>query len=270
MKTAIIDLDGCCFVIGHPNKQLDLDGKPMRTEDNSKFLYIDKTEEELAISADTLMESILTKGGFDSYIGYIKGSKTISDRLDHNPDYKQNRSKEQPKWWPFVKDYLISKWNAIPVNDMEVDDMVSIISKTSDKYHIVAVDKDLLGLEGTHYNWNKNEWVTRTKEEADYRFWSSMICGDTVDNIKGIPKKGEAFVKKLFLATKLSYRSSVMNEYKLYFKDEWKKDFKMNYMCLKIKDVAEGEIRYYSPFKFERKLTEESKDLYEQTERVDW
>ena len=93
-----MDLDSIAFAAGHGNKVLDENGKPKRTEDNSKFLYIDKTEEELIASVDSIMIGILVKGGFTHYIGYIKGSKTTVSRKLINPEYKENRSKESPKW----------------------------------------------------------------------------------------------------------------------------------------------------------------------------
>jgi hypothetical protein len=184
-KIAIIDMDSVAFYIGHPNKVLDERGVPKRTEDNSKFLYIDKTEDELKQSADDLMNKILTNGGFDGYIAYIKGVHTITDRRTINDDYKQNRNKESPKWWSFVKDYLILNWNVIPVDFMEVDDAVNITRLQISDSYICAIDKDLLTLHGTHYNWSKNQWVEVDKQQADEAFWTDCITGQAGDNIKG-------------------------------------------------------------------------------------
>jgi DNA polymerase-1 len=200
-KIAIIDLDSLAFYAGHPNKYLDEDGEPKRTEDGARFLYVDKTEAELKASVDYLMNSLLSKGKFDGYIAYIKGKNTILERKEINVEYKDNRNKEAPKWWPIVKDYFISNWNAVSVDNMEVDDAVNITRLKVPESFICAIDKDLLNLHGTHYNWSKDLWVETNKDVADYEFWKDMIVGQSGDNIKGVPgvgKANEIFTKQLF------------------------------------------------------------------------
>ena len=253
MKIAVIDLDSIAFTIGHPNKQLDADGNPIRTDDNSKFLYIDKTDQELIDAADNVMSSIIMKGGFTHYIGFIKGNKTIAERKEINIDYKANRNKESPGWWAFVKKTLIERWSAISVDNMEVDDAVNITRlKLSDSY-IVAMDKDLLYLHGTHYNWSKDEWNIIGFEEAYIKFWSDMITGQSGDNIKGIPKKGAKYVENMLLEqTKVPFRTRVFDEYIKHFGEyEGIKEFHKNYSCLKIKETCEG-FEIPSPIQFER------------------
>src|ERR1700751_351444 len=183
---AVIDLDSVAFSIGHPNKVLDNNKEPIRKD--NKFVYEDKTELELIKSADELMKSILNKGKFTGYIGFIKGKGNY--RYSINSEYKQNRPIESPKWWLFVKDYLIQQWKAIEVNGIEVDDAVNITRLQIPDSVIVAIDKDLLELEGLHYNWRKDEWVTTSKARAEYKFWQDMIVGQPADNIKGIPGSG--------------------------------------------------------------------------------
>lgn len=244
MKTAIIDMDSVAFSIGHPNKQLDKDGNPMRTEDNARFLYTEKTEEELEASAILVMEKILRDGAFDSYIGYIKGKNTTKDRLVADPGYKGNRIKQTPTWWASVKKNLIDRWGIIEVNDMEVDDAVNITRLQVPDSHICAIDNDLLGLHGTHFNWNKRtkhgytvEWVTREKSEAEYIFWKDVITGQSGDNIKGIPGIGKAnpiFTDKLFRPN----RNYVLDLYcQKLGEEKGISEFYKNYKCLKIKDV---------------------------------
>lgn len=125
-KVAIIDLDSVAYSIGNGVKLKDDQGNPIR-EDGKRFVYRDKTEEELVLTTDHVMNSILTKGGFTHYIGLIKGDRTTDRRKAINPDYKANRSQEEPKWWSFVKQRLVDKWHCVVVNDMEVDDAVNII-----------------------------------------------------------------------------------------------------------------------------------------------
>jgi hypothetical protein len=169
-KIAVIDIDSVAYAIGNPNKVLDEQGNPIKVlsdKGNMVFQYVEKTEEELKQSADYVMNDILTKCQATHYIGFIKGKNTITDRLVINPNYKQNRSKDQPKWWQAVKDYLITNWGVIEAHGAEVDDLVNITRLQLPDSFLVAIDGDLLGLEGNHYNWKTNEWITVTKEQAN-------------------------------------------------------------------------------------------------------
>lgn len=123
-KIAVIDCDSIVFTAFHPNKVMDTDGNPMR--ENNKFIYEDKTEEQIRESVNSLMHHILSSGRFTHYIGFIKGRNTIAERLTYNSQYKANRNAEQPKFWEFTKNYLIEKWGVIEVNNLEVDDACRI------------------------------------------------------------------------------------------------------------------------------------------------
>lgn len=244
MKTAILDLDSVAFSIGNPNKVFE-DGKPIMTTSkagNLVFVYVDKTIDELKSSADTVMETILKNCDADAYIGYIKGNSTTTFRKSINPEYKANRTQEQPIWWEPVKQYLIEKWGAVEVHNMEVDDAVNITRLNLPDSFIVAIDGDLLGLVGTHFQWRSKDSlvgkrVTVTKYEADIKFWSDMICGQTVDNIKGIPSKGAKYFDKMiekYYATGESLLALVIREYINYF-GEYRgiQEFYKNYIALK-------------------------------------
>lgn len=238
MKTAIIDLDSVCYTIGHPNKILDEVGEPRK--ENGKFVYQEKTEQELKASADQVMNDILTRSGADSYIAYMKGDRTTTRRKRDNPEYKANRSAEEPWWWKTVQNMLHVHWGAKYVHDIEVDDAVNITRLKLPDSFICAIDKDLLSLEGMHYNWRKNEWVTVNKIESEYKFWEDMIAGQPGDNIKGLPGKGPAFAKKLLMdPAGLFVRSHLANHTFAAYLDYYGelkgiKEYVANYMALKI------------------------------------
>lgn len=245
---AIIDLDSVAYTIFHPNKVLDDAGIPLR--ENSKFVYVDKTEDEIIQSCDEVMTSILNTSKCKGYIAYIKGKNTTSSRKVVYPEYKANRNTEQPKHWEFVKELLISKWGAIEVNNIEVDDAVNItrldINKTFGDSFICALDKDLLSLEGTHYNWRTEKWVIIDKINADRLFWTDMVTGQTGDNIKGIPGCGIKYVEKLFNTELVevgikTYGSTVFESYIENF-GEYKgiQEFHKNYISLKILEQYQG------------------------------
>lgn len=240
-KIAIIDLDSLCYTAFHPNKKLDEFGIPMRTEDNKKFIYEDKSEDEIRLSCDNLMRMVLDNSKATNYLAFIKGKNTIARKLAVDSTYKQDRTKETPTMWSFTKKYFIEKHGAIEVDNIEVDDAVNIARLNIPNSFICAIDSDLLGLEGTHYNWKKDEWVTCTKEEELFKFWKDMIQG-THNNTKGIPKKGKKFVEKLFNNTKVDdCEKIVLNEYLNYFgKEDGLIEYTKNYTCLKILDSCEN------------------------------
>lgn len=225
-RIGIIDLDSCVFSIGYAKDCI-------------------KSNKQLEEHSDLLMNSILTKSECTGYIGYIKGNETIKDRLVFNSEYKQNRKSGKPEYWEYVKQYLIDKWNAIEVHGMEVDDAVNITRLKLENSSIIAIDKDLLTLEGRHYNWRKDEWNENDKNDAAYNFWCSMITGDVADNIKGIPKKGIKFAENLLTGVG---HNSIMNE--LIFHEYLKEfgsnkgieEFYKNYKSLRMLDEKEGFI----------------------------
>ncbi len=239
-KTAIIDLDSLCYTAFHPNKKLDQFGVPMRTEDNKKFIYEDKSEEEIELSCDNLMRMVLENSNTTNYLAFIKGKNTIARKLAVDETYKQDRLKESPKMWSFTKEYFIKKHKAISVDNIEVDDAVNIARLNIPGAFICAIDSDLLGLEGTHYNWKKGEWITCTKEQELFKFWKDMIQG-THNNTKGIPKKGPRYVEKLFNNINVEdCEKIVLNEYLNYFgKEKGISEYNKNFVCLKILDSYE-------------------------------
>lgn len=243
-RIAILDCDSILYSIGNPIKLTDENGEYLK--ENNKFVYRDKTLEELVDSCEFIMNKILTNSNCTHYIGYIKGKNTIKAKRLIDPNYKADRNKEAPKWWNFVKGYLIENWAIIEANDLEVDDYVNITRLMLPEAFICAIDSDLLGLEGTHFNWRKNdlegEWITTTKEQANYNFWSTMITGSH-NNIKGIPGKGIKYVEKSFKALDrdVNYYTCVFNNYLDYFGEELGiEEFYKNYKLIKIPEKLDG------------------------------
>jgi hypothetical protein len=125
------------------------------------------------------------------------------------------------------------------VDYMEVDDAVNITRLKLKNSHIVAIDKDLLHLEGLHYNWNKNEWVTINKKDSEIQFWQDMVVGQPVDNVKGIIGKGIKYFEKICLDIKEGdfLRDKIFQAYVNEFGESLGiSEFYKNYHSLKIKD----------------------------------
>lgn len=118
----------------------------------------------------------------------------------------------------------------------------------------VSIDKDILNLQGLNYNWKKGEFLTVTEESAKTYFWLSMITGDSIDNIKGLPNKGIKYFNKL-LEDNLGVpiESLVFNEYIQHFGEyQGIKEFYKNYISLKILSQKEDFI-VPEPVEFKKK-----------------
>ena len=199
----------------------------------------DKPLEVIKQSIDSLISSILINTKASKYLGYV-GYTKAQFRYDAYPEYKANRKDREPlPFYKEAKQHMVDHWGFIPLHGIEADDVVNMLKIKLDNSFICAIDKDLLQLEGTHYNYKTNEWVTTSEQEADLYFWESMIIGDSVDNIKGLEGKGKAFATKLLanIDDVESLRNTVFEEYiNQYGEYKGIEKFYQNYKCLKIMD----------------------------------
>lgn len=236
-RIALIDGDSPIWFALHPKKILDSNNKPILDE-KGNFTYIDKSEEEIIDSCNDLIGNILIETNCSGYVLVIGGKNNFRKQL--NPLYKANRKGELPEKFGFTKQVLIDKFGAVSFDGAETDDYLNIMKLNIPNSFIACIDSDLIeGLQGTHYNWKKKEWITTTDDQANKKFWGDMIIG-THNNIKGIPKKGKVYVDKLF--TKMEqygedFRTLVFMEYCAYFGEYTGiQEFTKNYLCIKLLD----------------------------------
>lgn len=243
-KLLLFDADFLLYYATMGNKVLDEQGNPVK--ENNRFVYTDKTQQEVFDAADDIINNILNNSNANLYAGYIGNSKSF--RYDVYPEYKGNRKDSvKPHHFAELKKYLEEKWNFILLyNRLEADDAVNIIRKRlQDTYdvYIVTNDKDLVKcIEGKYISPKDCEVTITTKEEAELGFWTSMIVGDATDNIKGIPKRGAAYAKKALtdIPSGLDYSDVVYRKYilELGFGDGYT-EFNKNKTLLKILDKEE-------------------------------
>jgi hypothetical protein len=270
-KLVIIDADSICYTACFGVKIVDEEGNPIKVD--NKFTYRDKTEEEVYHSIDSIIVDIFANTYATHYTALIKGKNTISSRKEINPTYKSNRVSELPKHYNIAKRYLIDTWGCFEVNDYEVDDVVNasyLYYLSQDNYFPirVSIDKDLMSLEGTNYNWRKKETLVNTKEDEKYFFWASMITGDSADGCKGLPNKGIKFAEKTLKGEGMLekncqvYPQIVQALYiQEYGEDKGIREFYKSYNSLKILDFIEN-YSYSEPIKIE--LPEEIIDSKEE------
>lgn len=227
---------------------------------------IPKTLEYCKELTDDFIRNVNNAIGATKFIGCLTVGKCFRYRV--YPEYKANRKykfdKEYQELMSGIKEYLITEYGCNYTKDeLEADDLVRIFAKqlsTTFETVIVSPDKDILLLEGKHYNPKLNKWIITTKEEAEEYFWKSMITGDATDNIKGIPGMGKAAANKIFEGIKTP-PARVLKYYIEHFGEEMGiEEYYKNYKCLRILDKYN--------IMFEPNIIDLNKEESESEERV--
>lgn len=169
------------------------------------FAHKDDSVDLACKGVDELMEFILNECSFYNSTGlyevYITGKNNFRNNIAVTHKYKGNRKDaEKPFHLPYIRNHLVTKYNAIVSAGEEADDLISKeATKIGHKVVIASADKDMLQLAAYHFNFNKNEWKTVDAIEGLQFFYTQILTGDNADNIKGLyrvgPKKAEKILK---------------------------------------------------------------------------
>ena len=117
------------------------------------------------------------------------------------PDYKAGRREKPPLYVPLMdklEESNASRW--CKHDQLEADDLLGIMLTNGRVKNpiLCSIDKDLLGVPGWHYNWNKDDWPRGvTQAEADFHWLVQLLMGDSTDNIEGMKGIGIAKAQKL-------------------------------------------------------------------------
>lgn len=249
MKVALFDGDFLPYYVCHNKK------------DSNKIKTLDDCIKDL----NSFVNNIMKATNATHYIMTLTCGGSF--RNQYNPEYKSTRKYIKIDFLEEVKNYLVTEYKACFLyGELEADDICNIMLKNSSNdirmnpiCFIVSPDKDLLMLEGTHFNPRKMEWITTSKQEALDYFWTSMITGDQVDSIKGIEGYGKVKAKQILEEDRIidnyiiPHHSIVMMNYmNKYGEYEGIKNFAKNYVSLKVLDKYEG-FKIPEPIKFEFK-----------------
>ena len=144
------------------------------------------------------LKDILVKSGCDQFVGLMGSSEpTFRHRLALTAPYKGTR-KEKPDWYiqlsPVIKKFLESKYDFKTVEGIEVDDALAMIANKHEDENIELIlaskDKDMLQIEGKHYNYSTETWLLVSKEQSEKNIWEQVLKGDSSDSVGGIPGIG--------------------------------------------------------------------------------
>lgn len=138
--------------------------------------------------------------------------KTFRHEVAVTAPYKGTRKSEKPEWYNELREYLLTRWDAVmSPSGLEADDLIGISANR--KSIIATIDKDLKMIPAAwHYNFTKDT-LTKVKRNL-YYFWHQMLTGDRADNIIGLTGIGEVKATKLLKGVKLKdMKDVVLNEY---------------------------------------------------------
>lgn len=135
---------------------------------------------------------------FANYAFYLTGKGNFRNDVAKTAIYKGNR-KDTPKPpnLPYLRQYIIDTYNCVVSEGEEADDLIAIeAAKRNYKDTVIAsIDKDFMQLPCKIYNPMRDEFYHPTPWEATKFFYTQILTGDAVDNIKGVggigPKKAE-------------------------------------------------------------------------------
>ena len=156
-------------------------------------------EEKVEILLDFVLEETLDFVTPDQFEVYLTGPNNFRFDVAKSYPYKGNRkATPKPTHLRHVREYLVTKFDAIVSDGEEADDLIAIEATRCGPDTIVAsIDKDMLQIPCRHYNFNKKEWTTVSPWEGDKFFYTQILTGDAADNIKGLYRVGPVKANKI-------------------------------------------------------------------------
>lgn len=136
-----------------------------------------------------------------------KSSSVFRSHLASEKKYKGNRDNVKPyreyedKHLHSIKaaEYIMQNYASAFEEGLEADDIICALQ--SDDTYVVSNDKDLKQIAGWHFDESKVNIYEVSGEESLRHIAYQLICGDSTDNIPGLPRKGDKFANS-FLSNK--------------------------------------------------------------------
>ncbi len=163
----------------------------------------EKTLDTAQLICDTLIHNISVSLNAASVHCYLTADNKSNFRFDLATlkEYKGNRKDlAKPKWYEEIRKYLVYKYGAIIIHGREADDALAEVQQAStdnlnqlestltdaDVTCIASIDKDLLQVQGYHYNFDRKVLKYVSKVEGLKAFYLQLLTGDSTDNIPGL------------------------------------------------------------------------------------
>lgn len=168
-------------------------------------------KEELAIAlyrADTTVQTIIEMTRASDYEMFLSDALPNNFRFKIWNKYHANRTKPKPRWLEDIKEHLVTMHGATFAHGQEADDALGIrqtFFNENGEYQdydygesiICSNDKDLLQIEGLHYNIPSGITVRQSSWWGLNWFYQQILIGDKVDNIEGVRGIGKVWAERL-------------------------------------------------------------------------
>ena len=203
MTKCLQDGDVHCYAIGSLTND-----HPFLKDERGNPRSIPVPDDYVRQVTEDRVQQITEDAGCDSFEVHMSGDTNFRNDIAVSYPYKAHRkgtdAPPKPPHHATVKAYLLSLPDTVVSENREADDTLAD-AQTEDTV-IATVDKDLLMVEGKHYNWNKKDQgvIEVTYEEGIKWFFKQLLIGDwSTDRILGC-----AIVEtKIRKATGLSYEA---------------------------------------------------------------
>jgi hypothetical protein len=147
----------------------------------------------------TIGRTLVFSTGQD-YEVYLTGEGNFRFDVAVTHPYKGNREEgSKPEHLQDVRNYLVERHRGQVIEGQEADDQMAIEATKGvpEETVIASIDKDMLQVNCWHFNFGKNEFHFSTPEFGLKFFYTQLLTGDNVDNIKGLWRVGPAKAKKI-------------------------------------------------------------------------
>ena len=148
----------------------------------------------------------------EKVISFAKSKGNYRKIIDKN--YKANRIYPKPKFWDELSENVVDHFSMKQAFGMETDDLVATYwynlaeEVGRDNVMIVSLDKDYKQLPALIYNYHglHKTIYDISEEAAKNNFYTSMIVGDSADNVNYCKGYGKKYAEKLFQDCKTDYQ----------------------------------------------------------------
>ena len=150
---------------------------------------------------------------------FLTGEGNFREDIATYKKYKGNRdTARRPLFYHEIKEYLVKHHDAEIVDGMEADDALGIYAMQDLQNSVIcSIDKDLMQIPATHYNWVKDDLKAVSYTEAAHTFYKQCLTGDRSDNIYGIHRVGDKTAEKLLGNDPLKYWDNIVEAYNTLF-----------------------------------------------------
>jgi 5'-3' exonuclease len=181
-----------------------------------------------------------------STILFVGGKNNFRYKL--YPLYKANRDNQiKNPLVPIIKQYIIEQMGAIESHGAEADDyLIECLQEVKNNAVVSSIDKDIIYQSPNvpiynyrSYNDILGEFKYVSTKESRLVFASSILCGDSTDNIPGAKGIGKAYCSKNLHENMTDYQF-IRAIFVAYLKStkgdsvEAKKQIRLNYILLKL------------------------------------